>query len=109
MSAPQTQTSFLAFLGRLMWVMVGPLALAIATGLIVTKGGGWLTAADITYLVVLGGMFLGRWLEFQGGSPLTAEGQPATAANLRNYVVFGLVIGLGVWAAANVVGNHVLN
>jgi hypothetical protein len=109
MSAPQTQTSFLAFLGRLMWVMVGPLVLAIATLLIATRGGGWLTGLDVAYLAVLAGMFLGRWLEFQGGSPQTAEGQPATAADLRNYVVFGVVIGLGVWAVANVVGNHVLN
>ncbi|HXG10472.1 MAG TPA: hypothetical protein VNK04_11985 [Gemmataceae bacterium] len=105
MAAPPT-TSPLAVLGRLTWMMFGPLALLLAAWGVVSKGGGWLTTADLAYLAVLAAMLLGRWLEFRGGSPQKATGEPATPADLRRYVIFTLVIGLGVWVVANLLGNY---
>jgi hypothetical protein len=75
---------------------------------IASRGGGWLTPYDIGYFVVLGAMFLGRGLEFLGGNPQTADGEPATAAHLQRYLLVGAVVGLAVWVVANVIGNHVL-
>jgi hypothetical protein len=58
--------------------------------------------ADAAYAVSLGAMLLGRWLEFRGGAPLTADGEPATAAHLRRYVFWTTALGAAVWAAAAV-------
>jgi hypothetical protein len=108
MNNPHATGSPAALLGRLIWMMIGPLALILLTMAIVREGGGWLTPYDIAYFAVLGAMFLGRGLEFRGGHPQTADGEPATAQHLRRYLLFGALLGLAVWALANVLGNHVL-
>jgi hypothetical protein len=106
-SPPSSQTTLvLALFGRLTWMMFGPISLAVTTFLVVSKGGGWFTPADFAHFAVLGAMLLGRCLEFGGGNPQTAEGQPATRAHLRRYLLVAGVIALVVWVAANIVGNH---
>jgi hypothetical protein len=103
------ETSASAFLGRIFWMMAGPLCLTLLAFNIIQSGSGWLTWTDLAYLAVLGGMLLARWLEFRGGNPRTADGQPATWDHLRHYVQAMVPIGLAVWAMANVMGNHLLN
>lgn len=88
------------------WIMLGPgilflLGLSIARG-----GGGWFTLKDIAFVAVLAGLVLGRFVEFRGGDPRTATGEPATREHLRRYIVLILTIGLGVWIVANLIGNH---
>jgi hypothetical protein len=102
----QEITSLLGILGRVIWIMLGPLLLVLMTFLIIETGNGWLTAADFAFLSILAGMMLGRWLEFHAGNPQTAEGEPATARDLRRYLIGTTIIGLGVWAIANVIGNY---
>jgi hypothetical protein len=98
----EAMTSAPAFFGRLSWMIVGPFALAICAFSVAERRDGWFRPIDLIYFLVLGGMALGRWAEFQYGRPLTADGEPATAAHLRRYV-FGLsTLGLGLWIAANV-------
>lgn len=104
MRDPQA-TSPVAMLGRITWMMIGPMALAVAAFLVVSKGGGWLTSADLSYLAVLVVMLFGRWLEFQGANPQKATGEPATANDLRNYVLGATIVGLVVWVIANLLGN----
>jgi hypothetical protein len=92
--------------GRLFWMMIGPLTLGISLYYIVTSGTGWRTTADICFFLILGGMILGRWLEFRGGNPQTSTGEVATPADLRHYIL-GLVIGGPIaWVIANLIGNH---
>lgn len=93
-------------LARLFWMMIGPLVLILLTFVILQMGQGWLTAADIAFLAILAGVILARWLEFQGGQPQTATGEPATPAHLRRFIVAALPIGLGIWVIANLLGNH---
>ena len=99
-------TSFSVLFARLTWLLFGPLALAMLTYAIVTVGGGWLMAADVAYFVVLGAMLAGRWVEYRSGQGETAGGEPMTDDDLRRYLVGATVLGLAVWVAANVVGNH---
>jgi hypothetical protein len=98
----------IAVFGRLFWMMVGPLGLVLATYFIVTSGTGWTTTADLLYFVMLGGMILGKWLEFRGGSPETSTGEHATVADLRRYILTVVIAGPVVWAVANILGNYVL-
>lgn len=103
-----SHTHLSAVLGRLFWMIAGPLGLALCIYYIVTSGTGWRTEADLLYFLLLGGMILGRWLEFRGGQPQTTSGEPATMADFRRYVVLVAVAGPIVWVIANVIGNHVL-
>jgi hypothetical protein len=102
-------SSLSALFGRVFWMMVGPLSLVLLTFAIVQIGSGWLTWADCLYLAVLGGMVLARWQEFRRGSPRTTDGRPATRGDLRHYVQTAVPVGVGIWVAANVVGNYVLD
>jgi hypothetical protein len=82
--------------------------LLTATALMILTRPGWRTGADITYLVVLAGMILGRWLEHLGGAPQTSTGEPSTPADLRRYTLLTLVGGLALWLAANLFANYVI-
>jgi hypothetical protein len=105
MSHSSASPALVAF-GRLTWMILGPLGLASALLSIINTGNGWLTPADAAYWVALGAMLLGRWLEFQGGRPETATGEPANPGHLRRYVVGASALGAAVWVAANLVANH---
>ena len=107
--AGSNTTHLVPVFGRLFWMMVGPLALALTIYFIVTSGTGWTTTADLLYFVVLGGMILGKWLEFRGGSPETQTGERATAADLRRYILMVVIAGPAVWIVANILGNYFLH
>lgn len=87
-------------------MMIGPAILFLLTIGIARDGGGWFTLKDIAFLAVLAGVILGRFVEFRGGDPRTATGDPATHEHLRRYVVLTLAIGFAVWTVANLIGNH---
>ena len=106
--ASSDTTRLIPVFGRLFWMMVGPMALVMTTYFIVTSGTGWTTTADFLFFIILGGMILGKWLEFRGGSPETSTGEPATAADLRRYILMVVIAGPAVWIVANILGNYVL-
>lgn len=85
---------------------MGPGILFLVACFIVRDGGGWLSPQSITFLAVLGGVILGRFLEFQGGDPRTGLGEPATAVHFRRWAVLVLSIGLAVWVVAHLLGNR---
>lgn len=100
-------TSLVGFFGRIVWMFLGPMLLALMTFLVVKNGNGWLTSADLGFLVILCIIPLARALEFQFGDPQTAEGEPANAGHLRRYVLGVGIIGAVVWVVANILGNYV--
>ena len=104
--ATRTLSSTPAFFGRLSWMIVGPFALAIVALSIAERRDGWFALLDLIYFLILGGMLLGRWLEYRYSEPLTATGEPATVADLRRYALALGLLGLGAWVAANLVGNQ---
>lgn len=106
--SPAPTKSSAAVLGRLFWMMLGPLTLGVATYYILTSGTGWRTTADVLFFVILGGMILGRWLEFRGGNPQTSTGEPATSKDLRRYILLLVIAGPIVWGVVNAIGNHLL-
>jgi hypothetical protein len=101
-------TSLGDILTRIFWMLLGPLLLAMFAHLIITLGNGWFTGADFGFLAVLAGMMLARWLEFRGGHPQTADGQPATPGHLRRFLLGVAVIGFTLWVIANILANYVL-
>jgi len=94
-------------LGRLMWMILGPILSFSITYAIVTREG-WFTIWDAAFGVVVAMMVGGRWVEQRSGSAMTATGEPATAEHFKRYVRVLLPLAGGAWVAANVLGNHVL-
>jgi len=90
-------------------MLVGPMMLFMLTMAIVRNGSGWLTLVDFAFFAVLSAMLGARCLDFYGGDARTSTGGPATATNLRRYLVGTLLVGLGVYVLANVLANHVLS
>lgn len=101
-----TPISGSSVLARVCWMMIGPMVLALLAFHIVSAGSGWFTPADFAFLAVLGGTVLARWVEHRGGHAQTATGEPATADHLRRYVLGAMLLGLGAWSLANLLGNH---
>lgn len=98
-------TSLAALLGRIFWMAAGPLFLAAIAIHIALEGPGWASAATIAYFSVLGGMMLGRWLEFRSGQARTAMDEPATAEHLRRYLIAAASMGLGLWVVLNLISS----
>lgn len=87
-------------------MMLGPAILFLLAISIARDGGGWFTLKDIAFLAVLGGLVLGRIVEFRGGDPRTAGGEPATREHLHRYSMVILATGFSVWTVVNLIGNR---
>lgn len=98
-----------ALIGRILWMMVGPVTLLLIALQIAREWDGWFSLPSLAYIVVLLATFLGRWMEFQGGFPKTATGEPATTDHLRRYALASSTIGIAVWFIANLVGDHLID
>lgn len=96
-----------AVLPRLTWFFFGPCGLAFSGLAMVTGKGGWVAPPSIIYLVVLGAMIGGRYLEQNSGNGLNAEGQPSTWDDYHKYVRTVMPALFGVWVVLNVVGGFV--
>ena len=104
---PGEVSSGVVSLGRLMWMILGPMLSLFITHAIVTREG-WFTTRDAAYGAVVALMVGGRWVEQQSGAATTATGRPATSEHFRRYIRILLPAAAGVWGMANVLGNHVL-
>ena len=95
----------LAVLGRVVWMLYGPLALFLTTVGVFGSGKGFFTLADWAFLVVLGLNLAARWVEYRGGSAVTAAGEPTTRGHVLRYTGALTAGGLLVWAIAVLVRN----
>lgn len=91
-------------LPRLTWFFFGPCGLAFSGLALVTGKGGWITPPSIIYLVVLGAMAGGRYLEQKSGNGLNAAGEPSTWDDYHKYVRTVMPALFGVWVVLNVIG-----
>jgi hypothetical protein len=96
-------TAKAAVAGRLLWMLFGPMMLFLSVVALATKANGFLTGADVFYVAALGAMFAGRWLEFRSGAAQTADGQPASARDVRRYYLLLGLSGLVVWLIASAI------
>jgi hypothetical protein len=88
--------------------MIGPAILMGTTYGIVTRGSGWVSGLNVTYLITVALMVLGRWKEQRSGCATLATGEPATWDHFRRYIGVLLPLAAVVWVVANIVGNHIL-
>lgn len=99
-------SSGMVLLGRVTWMMLGPAALLGIIYAITANSSGWFRIPDAAYVAVVALMIGGRWIEQRSGAATTATGEPATVRHFKRYIRTLLPLAVGVWIAANVVGNH---
>jgi hypothetical protein len=90
---------------RLHWMFVGPMLAALVAYQILMQRGGWWTRTDFVFVLLVASLPFARWLEFRGGMPQTAEGEPATPDHLRRYAVGTLITGSIAWVVVHVIGR----
>ena len=57
----------LVLIGRLLWLIIGPIALFVLTLFIVITDSGWLTGDDLGFHITVGLMLFSRWLVIRSG------------------------------------------
>ena len=90
---------------RLVWFFFGPVGLMFSGLALLSGKGGWISAPSIIYLVILGAMIGGRYLEQNSGYGLNAAGEPATWDDFRKYVRTVVPAMFGVWVVLNVIAG----
>jgi hypothetical protein len=84
-------------------MVFGPMMLFLSTLALVIKAEGFFTRADIYYVLALGSMMAGRWLEFYSGGAQTSDGKPASARDLYRYSLLLGVGGVALWLIASTI------
>jgi hypothetical protein len=91
---------------RLGWMFLGPMLLLILAFSILNEGGGWFAPRSIAFLGLLAFVVFCRWAEFHAGGATTADGDPATSADIRRYALFAALTGTAIWATANLIALY---
>jgi hypothetical protein len=102
-SEPVGSTPFSGCLVRLFWMGIGNVALALCAVAILRHQGGFLSAADIVYWVLVPAMIVARFVDIRRFDGRTAAGAPASDVHWRRYLVFVIVGSSALWAIAHVV------
>ncbi len=105
---PPTSQPLWAFGVRMFWVMVGPGLLALMLLLMGMQKKVWFAAIDGVFVGVLCLMILARWIDFRFADPTLTTGEIATAAQIRNYSIGAVVLGIVSWLIATLLGIYVL-
>lgn len=100
MTTPTPSGSMWTLSARVFWMLLGPLLLALALYQVITAPEGGFRSADAVYLALVAALPAARWIEFQGGDPRLATGEPATRGHLRTYALRAILGGLWVWISA---------
>ena len=86
---------------RVYWFAIGPLFCVLMLLGLLNDEEGRRMGYNIAYLVGLAGLPLSRWFDWRSGRAETADGAPATWTQIRNYLLFSVVIGLAAVVAVN--------
>lgn len=102
-SPPPAQSSFLALIVRLTWMLFGNAALALLAVHIAKTGS--LTTADMLFWGVVATMVGVRYIDVTRFGGLTTEGEPASLRHWQRYTGYLLAASGGIYAAAYVVAG----
>lgn len=86
---------------RLYWFFFGPMFLILMLLLILGGESSRALGCTVAYAVALVLLPLSRWWEMRSAKAQTTDGHPLTWANLRNYTLGVLGIGVAAIVAAN--------
>ncbi len=101
-SAQPQYDSAVGCLPRIFWMLIGNIALLMATAS-VYGSGGW-SIADVVFWLIVGLLIGARYIDIVRFKGKTADGKLATMAHLKRYVLMVLLGGVALWAAARALG-----
>lgn len=97
--ATNHSNSVIGAFARLFWMFAGPAVLFLLALTIAQKEEGWFGPASIAFLVVLIGVIIARWVDFDN-----AYGEPTTPAEIRTFTAGAIFVGFVGWVIVNVLG-----
>ena len=89
-------------LTRIFWMMMGPCALLLAA-VSVQRSAGW-SIADAALWLIVGLLILARYVDIVRYKGTTTDGEPATMAHFKRYLLLVLLAGAAMWTVARVLG-----
>ena len=92
----------LGCLPRIFWMMLGPLGL-LMTAFKVYLSDRW-SVADVAFWLIVALLIGARYVDIVRFKGQTMNGEPATRAQLKRYVLLVLVAGAALWAIARALG-----
>lgn len=104
-SAPPEYQDPLGCLPRIFWMMLGNVGLLFAA-LKIYMSTGW-SVADVAFWLIVCLLIGARYIDIVRFKGQTMNGEPATMAHLRRYVLLVLVAGAALWAVARALGPGV--
>lgn len=84
-----------------LWFFIGPPVLSILAIMVIETHGGWLSPPSITFLVILTGVAVARWLD-----PWNSDGTPATPRQQFLYLSLTVVFGLLGWIVTHAIVTY---
>jgi hypothetical protein len=90
------------------WIMIGPGLLVLLLLLMAMQKETWLEGIDFAFAVFLLLVIISRWVDFLYADPTLTTGEVATSSQIRNHSLFAVIIGLGSWITATLLGLYVL-
>ena len=102
---PTTTDSPAGCLLRLLWLGAGNVAL-VFLALLVFRSRRF-SALDVAFWAVVALLAGARYLDITRFQGRTADGEPATVAHLRRYLITMLLVAAGAWLAAHALGRLV--
>ncbi|HQH28418.1 MAG TPA: hypothetical protein PLP17_13555 [Oligoflexia bacterium] len=100
--------SLIVLFGRVFWMLIGPGLMLLCLFEIVDTDRSWSPSmANALFIICLLLTAVARWIEFRGGEPRTADGEPAAPQVLQRYIKGLFLYGICLWAAANLAASYV--
>ena len=94
---------------RMEWMVVGPLSVIIAAVMVALNGSGWVTWADLCFLIMVVAMIGARCVSFLCGDDPDESVQLETSrVTFGTYLFSWIPMAFCIWVIANVMGNYVL-
>jgi hypothetical protein len=90
---------------RLFWMFLGNAMLFLCAMAMAQEASGWFGPIDALFWALVGSLLIARYVDIAHFNGKTAEGNVATLADFKRYASILLVVSVGLWAGAHVVGS----
>ena len=90
---------------RLFWMFLGNAMLFLCAMAMAQEASGWFAPIDALFWVLVGSLLIARYVDIKHFNGTTGDGTAATMADFKRYTLILLVVSIGLWIGAHVIGS----